>query len=233
MTTFEPGASDVFTHGLRESPFSTAFFASSAAPIITVGLDVLVHEVMAATTTAPWSTSTCWPSRLTVAGLLGRPPRSAAFGRRVRRAGRSVAVADRDRVAGRERLGAGLVDLGLRRLDVRGVVGQRGAERGLRVGRARPGPAGASGRRSTARSSRGRARWSRRRPARPSGRARGPAPSRTPRRARRATRRGRSSAGSGSSRRRWGTSPRWSRTPGSCCRWWPGWRAAPRCTPSP
>ena len=57
MTTFEPGASVVLTHGLRDRPRSTAFLASSAAPTITDGLDVFVHEVIAAITTAPWSIS--------------------------------------------------------------------------------------------------------------------------------------------------------------------------------
>src|SRR3954447_10147204 len=74
MTTFDPGASDVLTHGLRCRPRSTAFFASRPAPTITNGLEVLVHEVMAATTTAPWSTSTSSPSSVTRAGLLARPP---------------------------------------------------------------------------------------------------------------------------------------------------------------
>src|SRR3954470_6690983 len=55
VTTFEPGARLVFTHGLRVRPRSTAFLASSPAPIITLGLDVLVQLVIAATTTAPWS----------------------------------------------------------------------------------------------------------------------------------------------------------------------------------
>src|SRR6476659_4446915 len=74
MTTFEPGASEVFTHGLRDSPRSTALRASSAAPIITCGLDVLVHEVIAAITTAPWSSSYCAPSGvLTRTGSLARP----------------------------------------------------------------------------------------------------------------------------------------------------------------
>src|SRR3954447_17822147 len=72
MTTLEPGASEVFTHGLRCRPRSTALRASSPAPTMTNGLDVLVHDVMAATTTAPWSTSTSSPSRLTRAGLEGR-----------------------------------------------------------------------------------------------------------------------------------------------------------------
>src|SRR5262245_9301367 len=62
MTTFEPGASVVLTHGLRERPFSTAFLASSAAATITDGLDVLVHDVIAAIATAPWSSTTSVPS---------------------------------------------------------------------------------------------------------------------------------------------------------------------------
>jgi hypothetical protein len=44
VTTFEPGASDVFTHGLRVRPRSTAFLASRPAPIITDGFEVLVHS---------------------------------------------------------------------------------------------------------------------------------------------------------------------------------------------
>src|SRR5215211_5582792 len=55
MTTLDPGASVVFTHGLLVSPRSTAFFASSAAPIMTCGFEVLVQEVIAAITTWPWS----------------------------------------------------------------------------------------------------------------------------------------------------------------------------------
>ena len=79
MTTLEPGASDVLTHGLPVRPRSTAFLASSAAPIITDGLDVLVHEVIAAITTAPWSSSHCVPSsRVTSVGRLGRPSEVAA-----------------------------------------------------------------------------------------------------------------------------------------------------------
>jgi hypothetical protein len=74
MTTFDPGASEVFTHGLRARPLSTALRASSAAPIITDGLDVLVHEVIAAIVTAPWSISNLVPSdSSTMAGLLARP----------------------------------------------------------------------------------------------------------------------------------------------------------------
>src|SRR3954464_7887251 len=74
MTTFEPGAREVFTHGLRVRPRSTAFFASSAAPIITDGLDVLVQEVIAAITTAPWSSTPLPPSaKATSTGLDVRP----------------------------------------------------------------------------------------------------------------------------------------------------------------
>src|SRR6185436_18876351 len=62
MTTLEPGASDVLTHGLDVSPFATALRASSPAPIITDGFDVFVHDVIAAITTWPWSSSASVPS---------------------------------------------------------------------------------------------------------------------------------------------------------------------------
>src|SRR5262249_4810218 len=61
-TTCEPGASDVFTHGLTVSPFCAALRASRPAPIITLGFDVLVHEVMAAMTTSPWPRSWLRPA---------------------------------------------------------------------------------------------------------------------------------------------------------------------------
>src|SRR5262249_51184411 len=78
MTTLEPGASVVLTHGLRASPRSTALRASSAAPSMTDGLDVLVHEVIAAITTAPWSSSTAVPSSSdTGVGLVIRPGAAA------------------------------------------------------------------------------------------------------------------------------------------------------------
>src|SRR5262249_7029695 len=56
-TTWEPGASEVLTHGLTLSPLATAFWASRPAPTITDGLDVLVQDVMAAITTSPWPRS--------------------------------------------------------------------------------------------------------------------------------------------------------------------------------
>ena len=58
------------THGLRVRPLSTAFLASSAAPIMTNGLEVFVQQVMAAMVTTPWSISKLVPSaRVTSTGL--------------------------------------------------------------------------------------------------------------------------------------------------------------------
>ncbi len=74
MTTCEPGAREVFTHGLESRPASTAFLARSPAPTMTYGFEVLVHEVIAAMTTAPWSSSNSPDSVLTVCGLCGRSP---------------------------------------------------------------------------------------------------------------------------------------------------------------
>ena len=51
MTTSEPGASDVLTHGGTVSPRATAFCASNPAAIITDGFEVFVHDVIAAITT--------------------------------------------------------------------------------------------------------------------------------------------------------------------------------------
>ena len=61
MTAFEPGASDVFTTGLTVSPFATALRASSPAPTITVGLEVFVHDVIAAIATDAWLISAVRP----------------------------------------------------------------------------------------------------------------------------------------------------------------------------
>src|SRR5579875_2902802 len=70
MTTLDPGARDVFTHGLDASPRSTAFLARMPAPTMTWGLEVLVHDVIAAMTTRPWSrVKLSPPSRLTSTGL--------------------------------------------------------------------------------------------------------------------------------------------------------------------
>ena len=53
MTTRDPGASDVFTAGSTCIPRSTAFFASSPAPSITLGLEVFVQLVIDAISTLP------------------------------------------------------------------------------------------------------------------------------------------------------------------------------------
>ena len=86
----EPGASVVLTHGLLVSPFSTAFLASRAAPIITEGFEVLVHDVIAAIATAPWSTSNLVPS---LERDLDRVARAATVGRGRGTALRRLAVA--------------------------------------------------------------------------------------------------------------------------------------------
>ncbi len=56
-TTCEPGASEVLTQGATFNPLATAFCASRPAPIMTLGFEVLVQEVMAAITTSPWPRS--------------------------------------------------------------------------------------------------------------------------------------------------------------------------------
>ena len=57
MTTFEPGASDVLTHGLLVSPRATALRASSPAASMTDGFEVFVQLVIAAITTWPLSSA--------------------------------------------------------------------------------------------------------------------------------------------------------------------------------
>ena len=49
----EPGASDVFTQGLGARPLAAALRAKRPAPIMTLGFDVLVQDVIAAITTSP------------------------------------------------------------------------------------------------------------------------------------------------------------------------------------
>ena len=57
MTTCEPGANEVFTHGLTARPALRALRARSPAPIRTLGFEVLVQLVIAAMTTSPSFTS--------------------------------------------------------------------------------------------------------------------------------------------------------------------------------
>jgi hypothetical protein len=64
VTTFEPGASVVLTHGLALRPFFAALRARMPAAIITDGFDVFVHEVIAAMATAPWSIVNGSPSAM-------------------------------------------------------------------------------------------------------------------------------------------------------------------------
>ncbi|MNZ91580.1 hypothetical protein D3C78_1105690 [compost metagenome] len=52
-TTCDPGASEVFTHGLDFSPLATALRARRPAAMRTEGLEVFVQEVMAAIATSP------------------------------------------------------------------------------------------------------------------------------------------------------------------------------------
>jgi hypothetical protein len=98
----------VLTHGLVVSP-SRRPSGQQAAPIITDGLEVLVQEVIPATTTAPWSsTNVAALGGVTLTGLLGGPRPLAADGRD------GILVGERRaRVGGRERLLDGLVELGL------------------------------------------------------------------------------------------------------------------------
>src|SRR5580692_8172951 len=72
-TTCEPGASEVLTQGFTVKPLAAALRASSPAPIMTLGFDVLVHEVIAAITTSPWPRSWLRPatgSRLPISAPL-------------------------------------------------------------------------------------------------------------------------------------------------------------------
>ena len=93
----------VFTQGLVVRPFSTAFLASSAAPSITDGLEVLVHEVMPATTTAPWSrTKSPRSADFTMTGLLGRPSEPLAADGRASTAPSSAKDSDTGSLAGKD-----------------------------------------------------------------------------------------------------------------------------------
>src|SRR3954470_19178090 len=86
VTTFDPGARLVFTHGFRVRPRSNAFFATRPAPIITLGFDVLVQLVIAAIKTAPCSSAVVTAGAATAVGAPAEvadtcddPPASAPF----------------------------------------------------------------------------------------------------------------------------------------------------------
>ncbi|MNP17810.1 hypothetical protein D3C76_1102540 [compost metagenome] len=79
MATLEPGAKEVFTHGLRTRPSALAFFATRPAATTLRGLEVLVQLVMAAMITAPsgirpWASSSRPDSSLPSSAM----PRSAS-----------------------------------------------------------------------------------------------------------------------------------------------------------
>ena len=62
MTTVEPGASEVFTQGLRvEAALDARSGRAGRRAIITDGFEVLVQLVIAAITTRPWSSSKLGP----------------------------------------------------------------------------------------------------------------------------------------------------------------------------
>jgi hypothetical protein len=73
VTTFDPGARLLFTHGLRVKPFSTAFLARRPAAISTLGLEVLVQLVIAVMTTAPWSSASTIGSATATAVAVAAP----------------------------------------------------------------------------------------------------------------------------------------------------------------
>jgi len=78
VTTPEPGESEVLTEGWIFNPFSTAFFATNPAAIIASGLEVLVHEVIAAKTTDPCLKVCYFPSMVNlcyILALLGSTPK--------------------------------------------------------------------------------------------------------------------------------------------------------------
>lgn len=62
MTTPDPGARTVLILGLTLKPFSQAAFANKPAATNESGLEVLVQEVMAATTIDPFLSSYSDPS---------------------------------------------------------------------------------------------------------------------------------------------------------------------------
>src|ERR1700753_874666 len=75
VTTCEPGASEVFTHGFGISPLAWALRATRPAATRTDGLEVLVQEVIAAITTSPWVSAKFLPATCTdvAASAAGTP----------------------------------------------------------------------------------------------------------------------------------------------------------------
>ena len=114
MTAFEPGASEVLTVGATRSPRATALRASRPAPIITVGFEVFVHDVIAAIATEPVRTVTVSSPTVISTGSVGTPIVRRGVGHdrldRRRDVGRIGRRRERRRVRGREGLGRRLGD---------------------------------------------------------------------------------------------------------------------------
>ena len=73
MTTVEPGASEVLTHGLRSRPALDRLLGEQPGADHHRGFEVLVQLVIAAITTRPWSSSISVPSSsVTVDRVVGR-----------------------------------------------------------------------------------------------------------------------------------------------------------------
>src|SRR5690606_11876551 len=102
--SLDPGARDDLTQGRRCSPFSMALRASSPAAIITLGLEVLVQEVMAAMTTEPLRSTWDWPPRVTLASLTlpptAVPPPPSLSSRATSPAGFSCIASSSSKAAG-------------------------------------------------------------------------------------------------------------------------------------
>src|SRR5699024_6432797 len=77
VTTFEPGAIEVFTHGFELSPRLRALRASRPAAIITEGFEVFVHEVIDAIATAALASSKLRPSAVVTSTDLPSSPGAA------------------------------------------------------------------------------------------------------------------------------------------------------------
>ena len=130
------------------------------APTITVGFEVLVHEVIAAIATEPVADRGPLPADLDLDRPVGAPVDRGRVGddRLGRRRGLGAGVGGREgrRVRRRERLAGRLLDLGLAGRPA--PRGRRGSSSGSSraATAAGPGPAAGAGRRPTARRSRGR-----------------------------------------------------------------------------
>ena len=112
----DPGASVVLTHGLVVRPFSTAFFASSAAPIITEGFEVFVLNR---------GTSSTRPLPEGVQALVGDLADRTSFAAAIREVHAGKRHIDRELAAAT--IAAGESPLTQRETEVLGLAGQGGS----------------------------------------------------------------------------------------------------------